>query len=86
MSLIMNISEGQRYKVANVKLAGDIDLYQKQLMALIEPQMKALDNSTTMKNIDNIDTFENNKYTYWFFEMFRKSELYIGNINWLGMG
>ena len=37
---------------------------EKQLMALIEPQMKALDNSTTMKNIDNIDAFENNKSTY----------------------
>lgn len=37
---------------------------EKQLMALMEPQMKALDNSATMKNIDNIDEYENNKSIY----------------------
>ena len=31
---------------------------EKQLMALMEPQFKALENSTAMKNIDNIDEYE----------------------------
>ncbi|WP_299523292.1 hypothetical protein [Winogradskyella sp.] len=41
---------------------------EKQLMALMEPQLSALDNSTTMKNIDNIDEYkERSVYSIYFY-------------------
>lgn len=40
------------------------DEAQKQLMALMQPQMDALENSTAIKNINNIDEFEENRAIY----------------------